>query len=144
MTGLPVDDAARALGVSSPTLRRWVGQGCPRLRAGHRGRGHTTLFDLGAVRAWQAGRGGQQPDVKRAAADALLAFVVELPDLLAVAAADAHQAMPDKRDAAFALCAAWQLAVNSVQAKCRRLGVEMPEVETRPVEIERLRKLIKR
>lgn len=55
MTGLPLPAAARELGVSVPTLRRWLRQGAPQAARGRRGRGHAATIDPEQVRAWRAG-----------------------------------------------------------------------------------------
>ena len=48
------DEVAARLGLRTPqTLRNWVQQGCPVVRAGR-----VLRFDLDAVVAWNAARGG--------------------------------------------------------------------------------------
>jgi hypothetical protein len=56
MAGLPIHEAARELGVSVPTLRRWVAQGAPTVRAGWVGRGNGSRVHVEAVRQWHATR----------------------------------------------------------------------------------------
>lgn len=87
MTGLPIEQAAAELGVSVPTLRRWMRQGAPVAARGRRGRGHVALIDPAEVRAWQARRGptddaGQlladlQRDAPGLAVDAALQAIAE-------------------------------------------------------------------
>ncbi len=48
-----IPEAARALGVSDSTLRRWLKAGAPVVRRGRKGRGGQTLIDVGAVQAWR-------------------------------------------------------------------------------------------
>lgn len=52
-TDLPLNRAAVALGVSAPTLRRWIRNGAPCTALGSVGRGHGSRVDVEAVRAWR-------------------------------------------------------------------------------------------
>ena len=135
MAVMPIDQAAAELSVSVPTLRRWLRDGAPVARSGRRGRGCRTLLDVEAVRAWRRAEGGS---------DALLAFAARVPELLAVAAATAHRNAPDKRDGAWCLCAAWQLAVGLILDAIRADGAHVPDPESIPEAIERLRKIAAR
>lgn len=135
---LPVPQAARVLGTSSATLRRWIAAGAPVARRGRRGRGRATLVDPAAVMAWRRREGGT---------DALLILAARLPELLAQAAEQAHRAAPDKRDpvtAAWCLCAAWQLGVAAVVEVAREAGADIPDISAIPEAIERLRKIATR
>lgn len=101
-----VTEAAAELGVSGSTLRRWVASGAPVARRGRRGRGCQTLVNPADIRAWR--ESSHDPD---AAAQALHAA---LPELLGDAMFQAFRLAPDKRGAAWALAAAWRLALSSV------------------------------
>lgn len=79
MTGLPIQPAARELGVGTATLRRWMRDGAPVARRGGRGRGRAALIDPESIRAWQAQRKPQRGD-----ADDLLHALMELAPNLAV------------------------------------------------------------
>lgn len=92
--GLPIDDAARQLGVHRRTLTTWIEHGAPVVRQGRRGRGAPTLIDPAAVRAWRA---TQEPVVHGINLD-------QLADLLARAALDVlEHAAGNRRDIARAL-----------------------------------------
>src|SRR5580693_2208330 len=52
--------AAAALGVNECTVRRWVQQGAPCVRAGAPGRNCGALVDLAAMRRWRAERAGAE------------------------------------------------------------------------------------
>lgn len=138
MSALPVPQAARALGTSTGTLRRWIDAGAPVARRGQRGRGRATLVDPAAITAWRRREGGT---------DALAILAARLPELLADAAASAHRSAPDKRDpagAAWCLCAAWQLGVATVVDAIREAGADIPDPAAIPEGIERLRKIAMR
>jgi len=47
-------EAARALGISPSTLRRWCAQGCPH-QPGRRGNGGAARYDPELIRRWRAG-----------------------------------------------------------------------------------------
>lgn len=51
--GLPIDDAARQLGVHRRTLTGWIDRGAPVVRQGRPGRGRPTLVDPDALREWR-------------------------------------------------------------------------------------------
>src|SRR5438876_10443723 len=50
--GLPIAEAALALGISRSQLKRYIASGCPQLRQGSRGRGHSALLDPRAISSW--------------------------------------------------------------------------------------------
>lgn len=52
-TTLNRDELAQAMGVSLPTVDRWVRDGCPVMQRG--GNGRPYAFDLGQVKAWRDG-----------------------------------------------------------------------------------------
>jgi hypothetical protein len=59
MTPLPVPRAARELGVSPATLRRWIREdGAPCVALGSVGRNCGSTVDVNAVRLWRAERMG--------------------------------------------------------------------------------------
>src|SRR5690606_32463639 len=85
MTALPIPAAAAQLGVSTPTLKRWLRQGAPVARRGRRGRGCRTLIDPEAIRAWRRAQ-----DADHAQVEAVLrALAGRIPELLADAAEEA-------------------------------------------------------
>lgn len=137
MSALPVPAAAAALGVSVPTLKRWIGRGAPVARRGRRGRGCRTLIDPEAIRAWR-----QAQDADRAQVEAVLRTLAgRVPELLAEAAAEAFRLAPDKRGAAWTACAAWQLSVAAVLDDLRACGADISDPDAIPESIERLRKI---
>lgn len=134
---LPIPAAAAALGVSVPTLKRWIGQGAPVARRGRRGRGCRTLLDPEAIRAWR-----QAQDADHAQVEAVLrALAGRIPELLADAAAEAFRLAPDKRGAAWTACAAWQLSLAAVLDHLRECGADISDPDAIPESIERLRKI---
>jgi phage terminase Nu1 subunit (DNA packaging protein) len=132
---LPVPDAARQLGVSVPTLRRWIASGAPLARRGRRGRGRATLIDPVAVAAWRA---AQAPSLAVAAAG--------LPEVLADALADALVQAEgcDKRRLAAVLAGAWYSAAVRVMDHLRLTDADVPDVTVRPLAVERLLKIAAR
>lgn len=129
----PIEDAARELGVSVSTLRRWIGAGAPVARCGGQGRGRAALVDPAAVRAWLDRCDAEQ---------ALVALAGRIPELLAEAAEEAFVACPDKRGAGWALCFQWQLASAKLLDALREDAPGVPELEVVPESIEKIRKLI--
>lgn len=61
--GVPLKDAARQLGKSEATLRRWIQRGAPTVSLGSCGRGKGSTVDPEALRRWKTG-GGAGPDRK--------------------------------------------------------------------------------
>jgi hypothetical protein len=57
-TPVPIRQASLMLGVSEPTLRRWIRNGAPCLQLGSAGRGKGSIVDIDAIRLWQARRHG--------------------------------------------------------------------------------------
>ena len=55
---LTLDQAARRLGKSPCTVRRWIAKGAPTVSLGKEGRGNGSLVDLDQVRRWRAGIAG--------------------------------------------------------------------------------------
>ena len=117
---LPLAAAARQLGKSPGTLRRWIRSGCPAL-AGGRGHGKGSRVDLAAVRAWR--------DRKAPSSDA------QLRDLAAVMLDFYRRGMepdaPGQRvlgisnpKAAAFLCFLWQYAARRLKAE-----LTAPEIE---------------
>lgn len=134
MTAVPLAAAAAELGVRVGTLRRWTRQGCPVVQRGSRGRGHALLLDVETVRTWSGAAGR----------DALvLEVAAEIPSLLATAAAESLQRASgvDKRALAGILVGSWYLATIAIVDRLRELNPAIPEPDTLPAEIERLRKI---
>src|SRR5688572_4390131 len=63
------DQLARALGVSLPTIDRWIGDGMPMLQDGRNGRAYQ--FQLSACWAWKCGRDAEDKAADDAAEDAI-------------------------------------------------------------------------
>jgi|SRR5690606_20728165 len=137
MSARPLPEAARALGVSTPTLKRWIRQGAPVARRGRRGRGCRTLIDPEAIRAWRQAQDADHAQVEAA----LRALAGCIPQVLADAVEEAFRLAPDKRGAAWTACAAWQLSVVAVLDHLRACGADISDPDTIPESIERLRKI---
>ncbi|WP_162434816.1 helix-turn-helix domain-containing protein [Pseudoxanthomonas koreensis] len=133
MTGLTLREAARALGISPRTLRRWLSAGAPVARRGRRGTGGAALIDPHAVLAWR--------DTCDADA-ALQAFAGRVPELVACAIAEAHRMIegPHKRATAGALAGTWFIVSAALTDALRQQVPTIPEIGNVPREIERLRK----
>jgi hypothetical protein len=110
--------AARTLGVSEATLRRWLRVGAPVARRGGRGRGRRTLVDAAAIEAW---RGCGK------ASDALVVFAAELPELVADAVHEAFMLTggPHKRATAGVLAATWYVVTVGI---LDRLRADVPDL----------------
>lgn len=132
MTGLPLHDAARVLGVRPGTLRRWVREGCP-AQHGRRGRGHSTLVDPESVRQWR------EADPRAAA---ILEIAGALPDLLAIAIVESWRQSEgvDKRRLAGLMVATWYTATTAILDHARTLNPNVPDVSALPESMVRLRK----
>lgn len=120
--GLPINEAARQLGVHRRTLTSWIDRGAPVVRQGRRGRGAPTLVDPAAVRAWRA---AQEPVAHGINLD-------QLADLLARAALDvlAH-ADGNRRDLARALQLMVLLTAGGAADSADALEPEMDSAEWR-------------
>ncbi len=130
---LPIDAAARELDVSPVTLKRWRRLGCPCV-PGRRGRGHATLYDVAAVRAWREANDR----------DALLMEIATAaPGVLADAALAAFAQIdaPDKRRQAGLLAATWYVLTTALLDHLRTTCAEVPELAGVPEPVERLRKI---
>lgn len=136
MTGLPLTEAARELGISSSTLRRWIEKdGAPVAQRGRRGRGCRTLICPTAVRAWRAATGREA---------ALIEISNAMPELIARAAMESwRQAQGvDKRRLAGVMAAGWFIATSAVLDHLHRLHPAIaPDPRTLPEPIRRLRKI---
>lgn len=131
---LTLPAAAADLGVSTPTLRRWLRQGAPVSRRGHRGRGRAALVDPAAIRAWR------NPTTTGIDARVLAAV---LPERIAQVLAEAHRQIdgPHKRAAAGVIAGAWYCATVAVLDELREHDHEVAELDAIPEVIERLRKI---
>jgi len=131
---LPLPLAARELGISTQTLRRWLRQGAPQARRGRRGRGGRALVDPAAVAAWRGGG-------KASGADFLTVFACEVPELVAVAVLEAHQRVegPHKRATAGVLAGAWYLVSVALLDRLRRDVPGLADPATVPPQIAHLR-----
>lgn len=136
MTGpLPLTEAARALGISPATLRRWLTQGAPVASRGRRGRGRAHLIDPTAVRRWRA---ASDHDAR------LIEFAGALPELIGKAMADAFRLHPDKRQRAalaWLACAGWQLAVEALTDDLRHHLPGLPAQHSIPEAVAALQKI---
>lgn len=134
MTALPVDAAARELGVKIGTLRRWCREGCPTVRRGRRGRGHALLVDPEAVRQWRGADDREQALQKVAAA---------VPHILAGALYEVWRQAEgmDKRKLAIVTAASWDVSVSDLIDYLRSLESTIPETVEMPESIERLVKI---
>jgi hypothetical protein len=132
VTPLPLPAAADALGVTVPTLRRWIRAGAPLARRGRRGRGRQALVDVRAIEAWRA---SQAPTLAAAAAGLpeVLAAVVER----AVLEADG---LPKARMAGWA-AGLWYSCSVAVLDSLRQHDPAVGDVSTVPLAVERLRKI---
>lgn len=130
---LPIDAAARELGVAPVTLKRWRRLGCPCV-PGRRGRGHAALYDVEAVRAW---REANDRDAL------LLEIAAAAPAVLADAALAAFTQVdaPDKRRQAGLLAATWYVLTAALLDHLRATCAEVPELAGVPEPVERLRKI---
>ena len=59
---ISITEAARQLGKSTATVRRWIAQGAPTVALGKDGRGNGSLVDVDALRAWRTGVAAQRGD----------------------------------------------------------------------------------
>lgn len=141
MTALPMVDAARELGISSSTLRRWVEKdGAPVASRGRRGRGKATLIYPDAIRRWRAATGREQ---------ALIELGAALPELIARAMSEAFKQMAERcqtggerRRVAAALAVGWFQATAATLDHLHRLHPAIaPDPRTLPQAIARLREI---
>ncbi|MDQ5978256.1 MAG: hypothetical protein QG602_1230 [Verrucomicrobiota bacterium] len=138
MPALPLPAAAVELGISEPTLRRWLRQGAPVTRQGRRGRGRVALVDPVAVRRWRA-------PGKAAGIDAQV-LAAELPELLAAAVWQTFVTItgPHKRPCAGELAAAWFVMTHAALDRLREHDAAVPELAALPESIARLQKIAHR
>lgn len=136
--------AAVALGLPESTLQFWVAhKGCPTVRRGGKGRGNSTMVDVGAVRRWQAGR--DQPTAKPTTEhDLALMYAERLPDLLAQAMVAAYCAVdsPAKPALALQVARAWYEATSGELDRLRDLWPDVPHVTTVPDAINKLKLIV--
>lgn len=133
MTGMPLAEAARELDVAPVTLKRWLRKGAP-CQPGRRGRGHATLIDPDAVRAWQ------RANVREAVVLEIAAFA---PGVMADAVHEAWCNLegPSKREQAKAMALAWYHCATAVLDYLRADCPAVPDLRDRrlvPEPIERL------
>jgi hypothetical protein len=133
VTLLPLPEAARALGVSTPTLRRWLRAGAPQTRRGRRGRGGHALLDPAALAAWRQ---------RQAAGVAISAreLAAWLPEAAAARTWTTFTRLdgPHKRRCAGALAGAWFEITTAVLDELRRADPSIPELADVPEPIDRL------
>jgi len=134
MSPVPVHAAARELGCSATTLRRWVRAGAPVARRGRRGRGCTTLVDPAAVSAWRKAQAGEE---------ALRRLAGEMPELLADAMEEAFRLVegPTKRQSAGVIAGCWYMATSTILDRMREEIPDLPEVNSTPDKITKLRSI---
>jgi transposase-like protein len=132
--GLPLADAARALGERPGTLRRWVREGCPVVRRGHRGRGSATLVDPSEVQTWR------QANTTDAV---VLEIAAGLLNVTAIATDNALKKIEgiDKRRMGGILAAVWYETTTATLDYLRTKCTAVPEIEQLPRPIERLREI---
>lgn len=132
---VPLEDAARELGIAAPTLRRWLRAGAPQERRGRRGRGGAALLDVRAISAWRASREGAVPPT-----ELLRVLAAEIPELLALAAWEVFGETPDahRRAVAGALSAFWYRASTALRDRIASDAPDVPEVATVPAQIDQL------
>lgn len=123
--------AAREIGVSTSTLRRWCAQGCPHI-PGRRGRGGAAQFDVELVRRWRAG-------------DESINYhglAVELHKATAGALFEQWRAIeaPSKRRDAGLAAACWFIAATATVDVLRQRDPTIAEPHL-PDEIRRLRQI---
>ena len=136
MSALPLNLAAAELGVSVPTLRRWLRQGAPVAHRGRRGRGGRALVDVRAVRAWLgSSEAGAHRDLEVLAA--------ELPELVAGAVAESFARLENvnKRQVAGVLAGTWLLVVYALLDRIRRDVPGLPDPSVLPEKIVHLRSI---
>lgn len=132
---MPLADAAQVLGVRPGTLVRWIREGCPTACPGRRGRGHATLIDVDAVKAWREAGDRQALALELASA---------LPEVMAAATEKAWMEAEgvDRRRLAGVMAASWYLAACSVLDALRNTCPSVPDVRRPlPDAIERLEKI---
>ncbi len=130
---LPLPEAARSLGVSTPTLRRWLRAGAPQTRRGRRGRGGHALLDPVALAAWRQ----RQATAAQISPRELAAWAPE-------AFADAAWATlrridgPHKRRAAGVLAGVWYAISTALLDELQRADPSIPDLQSVPEAIDRL------
>jgi len=134
VTAQRIPSAALELKVSEATLRRWIARGAPVARRGRRGRGGAALIDVGAIEAWRG---------SSCSTDAVRVFASELPELVADAVDGFFRAIsgPHKRELAAALAGTWYVVTTRLLDRLRRDCGDIPEVDSVPQCIERLRQI---
>jgi hypothetical protein len=135
MKAVNVTAAARELGESPGTVRRWVRQGCPVASRGSRGRGRALLLDPEAVRQWRAATTGEA---------LLLSIASAIPGVLADAMAESLRLAQglDKRRLAGVLAGAWYLGASALLDHLRERCDQVPHVgDVLPAQIQALRKI---
>lgn len=139
MPALPLPAAATELGISVPTLRRWVRAGAPVVQRGRRGRGANTLVNPDDIAAW---RGLSTPTDTTA----LQVFGAQLPQLVATAVAAAYREVegPHKHLAAGVLAGAWYVVTTQLLDRLRDDVPELSDPQALPPEIDQLRDVYSR
>ena len=132
--GLPISQAAAALGVPIGTLRRWLREGCPAVTRGRRGRGQAALVDPDQIRQWRAA--GERELV-------FLQLASAVPHVLAAATVESWRTADglDKRRLAGVLAGTWYTQTTAVLDHLRDQCPAVPDVESLPDGIEALRKI---
>ncbi len=134
MRALPLAGAAAELGIAESTLRDWIRRGAPAARPKQRGRGHRTLVDPEAIRAWRALQGATAAIEPQALAAQLLVIAARAPDRMGDAVLAQHREMrgPDKKRLAAALAIAGQACIDVVLDLLREQGASIPEPNATP------------
>lgn len=134
-SALPVGAAAAVLGVSLPTLRRWIDDGAPVVRRGRRGRGKTTLVDPAAVQAWR------MPNTASPLHGVGAAIAGRALEASANATAELHRSLtgPFKVEAAQVSVAVWYVVAVAFLDELRAHDATVEELSVLPHPIARLK-----
>lgn len=133
MPSLPRQPAARALGISESTLRRWCEVlGAPIARRGRKGNLGGTLYDVAAIQAWRDRRWPQSTMTEEVQTHAEL--IADLPQMMANSLNEQFLSAtgPHKLRLAAEFAGVWRRFLTALEKR----GIV--DVQT-PAEIDRLR-----
>ena len=150
---LPVADAAVQLGCSARQVERLIARGAPVVRRGSRGRGRSTLLDVGAVAAWVRTHAVNSVDHETGTpevlvpnncpADSLLVLANDVPTLVADAVYATFVAVdgPHKRAVAGVLAGAAYSVTVALLDRIRVDAAGVAELDSLPEKINQLRRI---